>query len=102
MDDFIVLAHSSKLVDVPPPKGTTGKGACWIIHRSYLFHFVANNVISFTTVGQVLTIKIPSQNIHISVVEADRVRTTTKAKFIHESHSTSIEFIAEDVGRFTT
>ena len=73
MDDFVVVADPSELVDVPPSEGTASKGTAGIEHRPDLLHLVAHDIVPLAAVGEVLVVEVPSQHVDEPVVEADRV-----------------------------
>lgn len=84
MDDLIVLAHTSELIDKPTCEGTAGKRAAFIVHWTYFFDSIAHNVVSFTTIGQDLVVQIAPQNIHVSVVKTNRVRRPSELQLVHQ------------------
>ena len=99
MDDLVVFSDSSELVDVPASERAASKRAALIEHRPDLFYFVGHYIVPFTAIGEDLIVEVASQDIDVSVVEADGVGRTSKFNFIDEDESVVLEIKFIDIWR---
>lgn len=71
MDDLVVFADSSELVDIPPCEGAACERTAFSVHRSDLLDSVAHDVVALAAVCKDLVIEVPPQDIDVAVVETN-------------------------------
>jgi hypothetical protein len=57
VNDFVVLADSSELIDIPSSKRATGEGTGFVSHWPDFFNFIVCNVIALAAIRWHLVIE---------------------------------------------